>query len=205
MSHYFDQAASTWDANPMRIERAQKTAETIKKLPLSSRKSLLDFGGGTGLLSAFLKDWFEDIVIGDASGEMLNVAKKKISSAGINNIKTCQLKGLSELAGRFSAIATLMTLHHIMDISAFFCEAYEKLETNGSLIVADLYAEGGSYHSHHSGFEGHNGFEPEALINIAQQYGFRAQHVESYYEICKVQDDGSTVNYPLFFLAVQKI
>lgn len=205
MSYYFDQAAATWDVNPMKSERAQKTAETIKKLPLSSRKSLLDFGGGTGLLSVYLKDWFEDIVIGDASGEMLKVAKEKVSSAGIDNIRTCQLQGLNELAGRFSAIATLMTLHHIMDIQTFFQDAYEKLEANGSLIIADLYAEDGSFHSHHRDFEGHNGFEPEVLIDIAQQCGFRSQHAELYYEICKVQDDGSTVNYPLFLLAVQKV
>ena len=63
MSNYFDSAASTWDSNPMKVQRAQATAEMVRATPINSRKSLIDFGGGTGLLSICLKDDFETITI----------------------------------------------------------------------------------------------------------------------------------------------
>ena len=53
----FDQAATTWDDDPIHVERAQQLAKRL--IPLIQANQLtnaLDFGAGTGLPGFFLTD-----------------------------------------------------------------------------------------------------------------------------------------------------
>ena len=204
MSNYFDAMADDWDKNRLKIERAEITAAKIKAVHFDSFNSFVDFGCGTGLLGINLKDTFTYIHLVDSSKEMLQVAQAKITAANIENIETHQTDKLSELAAKHSAIATLMTLHHIPDVSGFFSDAYRLLEDNGVMIIADLYEEDGSFHKNKSTFHGHNGFNISALTAIVEKAGFTVQSVEPYYEICKENFAGMKTAYPLFLLVAKK-
>ena len=206
MTSYFDQLASSWDQNPMKVERARATAEQCRQTALSSRASLLDIGGGTGLLSIFLKDDFKTITIADTSSEMLRVAREKIAVAGIENIRTCLLQqDLSELTGSFSAIISLMTLHHVDDLDAFLGHAADLLSTRGTLMIADLYLDqDGSFHKHVGDFQGHDGFDIDQLSQKLVNAGFAVRQVKPYYKIRKTNRDGAEQEYPLFFMVAEK-
>ncbi len=205
MDNHFDKLAETWDQDPMKIERSRLTAEYCKKVSLYANKSLLDFGGGTGLLSLFLQDSFESITIADTSKEMLRVAREKIEEAKISNIKTYELTSdISEIPGNYSAIITLMTLHHIIDIDSFLHGASKVLDDHGALIIADLYQDDGSFHKNVQGFDGHNGFEIEHLSKKLESAGFKVTQVNKYFEIKKENYSGKEHNYPLFFLVAEK-
>lgn len=204
MSSHFDAAASKWDHDPAKVERARVTAERIRELPFVNRNSLVDFGSGTGLLGLQLKDTFASVLLVDSSPEMLRVAREKITEQGITNVETCHGDSLTDVVSHHSAIATLMVLHHMADVKAFFTEAYQALEPEGFLIIADLAKEDGSFHKHMSSFSGHNGFDTEELSEIAAESGFRVHSAERYHEIVKKGANGERRAYPLFLFAAIK-
>ncbi len=92
MSH-FDQAARTWDADPMKQERAQAVAQAIRRRlpPESVRWRALEYGAGTGLLSFALADAFAAITLADVSEGMLEVAREKIAAEGLSHLSTEKL------------------------------------------------------------------------------------------------------------------
>ncbi|WP_300673038.1 class I SAM-dependent methyltransferase [Desulfoluna sp.] len=206
MSEYFDRMASTWDQDPMKIERSELTAEYCKRASLKDTGHLLDFGGGTGLLSVCLRDVFDRITIVDTSSEMLRVAQEKIKEAQIPNISTQRIEqDLSEVVGSYSAIIALMTLHHIPDLDLFLNSAAKVLGSNGSLMIADLYKEDGSFHHNDRDFTGHNGFEVEALSAKLNRAGFKVVQVTDYYQIRRKIKSGEERTFPLFFLVAEKL
>lgn len=206
MTDYFDSKAASWDLDPMKVERARATAEQVKHTMFYSQKSLVDIGGATGLLAVLLKDEFEEILIADMSESMLEVSSEKIRQAGITNIKTQKIdQDISELSGSYSAIVTLMTLHHIEHVGDFIKQVSEKLEDDGVFMIADLHLEDGSFHSHHDGFDGHNGFNTEELSRHLHLHGLEVIRVKDYFEISKKSESGKMQHYPLFFLAARKI
>lgn len=206
MKNYFDSLASSWDQDPMKIERSRTTAEYCKKAPLKVKKRLLDFGGGTGLLSVYLHDSFDQITIVDTSEEMLRVAQEKIQEAKIPNIKTLKINNdISEVDGNCSTIITLMTLHHISDVDEFFNSASKFLDSHGALIIADLYQEDGSFHKHVQEFNGHNGFEIQELSKKLENAGFEVVQVCKYFEIKKKINPDEERTFPLFFLVAEKL
>lgn len=205
MNSHFDQLAQTWDQDPMKIERSKATAEQCKNVPLHENKSLLDVGGGTGLLSVHLRDCFDSITIADMSKEMLRVAQEKIEEAKISNIKTFTVKDdISEISDTFSAIITLMTLHHIADLDGFIGSAAKILNDHGTLMIADLYQDDGSFHTHVADFKGHDGFEINALSKKLAEADFEVTCVNRYFEIKKKNHAGEIQSYPLFFLVAKK-
>lgn len=202
MSNYFDSAAGTWDLNPMKVRRAQATAEMVRATPLHSRKHLIDFGGGTGLLSICLQDDFAALTIVDSSTAMRGEAERKLSEAQIRNISTART--LSEAAA-CSAMVSLMVLHHVQDLADFFNNARRSIERGGVLMIADLFEEDGSFHLHDPDFQGHNGFNIDRLTATMLDYGFRVSRVTEYFNVPKTGRDGLEREYPLFFLAADRV
>lgn len=204
MNNYFDSVASQWDQNHLKVERAEVTAQKIKDVSFKSYSSLVDFGSGTGLLGVQLRDVFEKVHLIDSSSEMLKVAQTKIAEAGLCNIETHHIDRLADLTSNYSAIATLMTLHHVEDVNQFFVESFNILDDSGVLIIADLLAEDGSFHKNNPAFNGHNGFDISELSDIAEKNGFIVQSVEQYYEIWQENFENEKVAYPLFFFVAIK-
>lgn len=205
MSNYFDQLAETWDQDSAKIERSRVTAEYCKRVSFYDNTNLLDFGGGTGLLSLYLHDSFKFVTIADSSKEMLRVAQEKIKEAKIVNIQTLEINDdISEIPDTYSAVITLMTLHHIVDIDQFFRSTAKILNDSGALIIADLYKEDGSFHQHVQDYNGHNGFEMEQLSEKLEKAGFKVTQVSQYFEIKKENSSGKEQSYPLFFLVAEK-
>ena len=83
----FDEKATTWDDDPVRVERANAIAGRMRELlDLGSSKSALEYGSGTGLLSFSLKDELKKVVLMDASEGMTKVAIQKCKDQQITNL-----------------------------------------------------------------------------------------------------------------------
>ncbi len=202
MSCYFDSVAGSWDMNPMVIERATATAGLVKSSPIDERKRLIDFGGGTGLLSLLLKDDFDEITIVDTSEAMLREAHSNICKAKAPNIKTAT--ALPDSMNSHSALVSLMCLHHVQDLESFFAKASCLITEGGGLFIADLYEDDGSYHQHDPDFIGHHGFDVEKLSHMVSKHGFEVVRVNEYFRVLKETPGGKEYVYPLFFLAAIK-
>jgi len=204
---HFDKQAKEWDNDPTKFLRANKVAVEIKKFIKPSKNSkALEFGCGTGLLSYQLKDYFKTITLTDTSKGMLTVLQQKITKEGISNFHPLLINLLEEKLSEnhFDVIYTMMTLHHILDISKILNTFNSLLKTDGFLCIADLVKEDGSFHANHPDFEGHNGFDKDELSEILSKNGFKVESYKIYYEIEK-EIENKIKKYPLFLMICKKI
>jgi len=202
----FDEQAKEWDNDLEKTVRASTIAkEIITFIKPKRTMHALEFGCGTGLLSFQLKDIFNTITLVDTSIGMMEVLDEKIARENIKNFKPVLIDLLEEKYDRsnFDIIYTLMTIHHIIDISKIFKVFNSMLHSDGYLCIADLVLEDGSFHSNHSHFEGHNGFDRNKFSLILLEYGFKVVYNKICYDIEK-ELDGKIIKYPVFLMICKK-
>lgn len=201
----FDEKALTWDDEPRRFERAKPVAaEIIKAIPDLSRKSGLEYGCGTGILSFYLQPYLRQIILGDNSDGMLAVLKRKIENQGIENMRPLKVDLAIEQVPEFQVdlVYTLMVMHHIENIERVIRGFFQMLKPQGYVCIADLVAEDGSFHG--AGFSGHHGFNESQLARKLESCGFNNVGSKICFEVIKESDTGQPKKYPLFFMIGQK-
>ena len=194
----FDDRAQTWDADPVKQERAEAVATALRRqIPLSPAWQALEYGCGTGLLSFALRADLRRITLADSSPGMLAVLDRKIAAAGLTQLHPLALDLLTDPppAERHDLIFTLMTLHHVADVARLLRIFHDLLRPGGWLAIADLDQEDGSFHG--PGFTGHNGFDREALRAQLAAVGFDGVDFSTCYVLKKATDQGPR-EYPLF-------
>ncbi|SBT09194.1 Methyltransferase type 12 [Candidatus Accumulibacter aalborgensis] len=203
-THHFDSRATTWDADPDKHSRALAVAEGIRsQVPLSPAMHALEYGCGTGLLSFALQPDLEHISLADSSPGMLAVLNEKITANGITNMWPRQLDLVTDPLPQesYDLIYSLMTLHHVSDTSGMLKNLHALLASPGYLCVADLDAEDGSFHG--PGFEGHHGFDRDALGATAESAGFQDIRFTTVFRMTKGDGPNPTV-YPVFLMVARK-
>jgi ubiquinone/menaquinone biosynthesis C-methylase UbiE len=201
---HFDAKALQWDENPAFQERGQKIAQAIRQaIPLNSHMSALDYGCGTGLLSFPLNDELGAILLADSSTGMLDVAARKIAEQGVRNMTTAKLDLLTDPlpAQRFDLIYTSMTLHHVPDTDHILRIFHDMLKPGGSLCIADLDKEDGSFHGIE--VDVHHGFDRVDLSRRAENVGFDDIRFQTVFSIAKEQETG-TRDYPVFLMTARR-
>lgn len=198
----FNEAAATWDDNPVRRERAQKLAQHLRQLIQKHQLSSgLDYGAGTGLASFYLQDDLKDITLMDAAAGMIEVAQQRIEQLGVSHIHARQGDWLeADFTDTFDLIYILMTLHHIQDTEGILSAFHRHLTPGGWLAIADLVEEDGSFHAAYPDFDGHNGFNEQELTRQLNRIGF--SHVTSQHFFVLKDERGRP--YPLFLMLAQK-
>ncbi len=200
----FDEKARQWDLNPMRHERARAVADAIRRrIPLHRRMTALEYGCGTGLLSFELCNDLGNITLADRSTGMLEVLGEKIAAAQVTHLTPVQLDLLTDPlpTQRFDVIYSLMTLHHILDTRRILSCFHQLLLPGGYLCIADLDREDGSFHK--EPFEGHFGFDRQALGELTMAVGFEVLGFETVYEMVKMVDDQPRA-YPIFLMTARR-
>lgn len=200
----FDARAASWDEDPTKVDRAKAVAAAIvREAGLSPSMRALEYGAGTGLLSFLLRDRLGEITLADVSDGMLDVARAKIASAGDARMRAVKLDLCADDSptGPFDVVYSLMTLHHIPDTARILRRFFEVLATPGVLLVADLDAEDGSFHG--EGFDGHNGFDRDALRAQVLAAGFDSVRFTTAYDMRK-EIAGSTRSFPIFLMVATK-
>lgn len=158
---YFDQAAATWEENPLRIALARSVSASImREVPLSRDMAALEFGCGTGLVSVGLAGRVGRILAVDTARGMLDVLERKILESGIPDLTTRQMDLTAEaFAGdRFDLVFSSMAIHHVKDVPGLLRVFNRLLNPGGYLALADLDTEDGGFHGNipdvfHFGFE----------------------------------------------------
>lgn len=179
-SNRFDERAATWDDDPRKRERAGVVADKVRaSVPLHPGTRLLEYGAGTGLVSQALRDAVGPVTLADSSQGMREVLTAKIAAGAIPDARVSDLDLSRDPAPdeRFDLIVTVMTLHHIPDISPVVHGFAAMLEGGGHLCVVDLEREDGSFHG--PDFPGHEGFDRDELAARLHEAGFddvRFQH-----------------------------
>jgi len=195
----FDSKAKTWDDSE-RTERARKVADNIReRVRLTQEMTGFEFGCGTGLLSFALRNDLGRIDMADSSDGMLEVLRDKIAAGGIGNMRPVKLDlAVDPLpADRYDLVYSLMTLHHIVDTGKVLRDLHALLKSPGTLCIADLDQEDGSFHREE--FSGHDGFDRGHLKRQVEQAGFKNV---SFSTVLKVNKDGR--DYPVFLMVAEK-
>ena len=192
MKHDFNHKAETFDS-PKNIFLANLVCQAVEKqIDLSSNKEILDFGGGTGLLSLPLAKQAKSVTLVDVSEKMLEQARLKAEQQDIKNIQFLEQDLLEKpLEKEFDLIVVCRVLHHMPDLDAALSLFHQHLKTDGQLLIADFTKTETNHH----------GFELVELENKLAQFGFSS--IDS--QILYSAEDLFQGNYSeLFFTVAQK-
>jgi 2-polyprenyl-3-methyl-5-hydroxy-6-metoxy-1,4-benzoquinol methylase len=131
----------------------------------------MDFGAGTGLITAHVAPQVKNITAVDVSQAMLDklVAKKELHG----KVRTvCQDILEQPLMTEFDAIISAMALHHVKDTNKLFKTFAEHLLPGGQIALADLDKEDGTFHPEDVQGVFHHGFERKHLKKILEANRF---------------------------------
>jgi len=183
MSDLFKQKATDWDASQMRTQLSSAIGACIlKHVPLNETMSAMDFGAGTGLLTAHVAPRVKTITAVDTSAAMLEkLAEKPEFHDKITTV--CQNIIEKPLASRYDLIVSAMTMHHVEQTAELFATFFDHLAPGGSIALADLDKEDGSFHA--AGTEGiyHHGFVRDELKTVITDNGFIDIHFHTAHRI----------------------
>lgn len=204
----FDQAAATWDDNPHRVALAKAVGESlVGQVAIMPTMEVLDYGCGTGLLSLWLAPQVRQVTAADDSAGMLEVLRRKIAAAGLDNVSAVQLNLVYDPLpeDRYDLITLGMTLHHVADTEALLGRFAQLLRPGGILAIADLDREPGVFHDP-AAAEGvyHFGFERAALKAQLAQVGLEAARDTTAHVLRKPIAGGQLREFPVFLITAQR-
>ena len=192
MKHDFNHKAETFDS-PKNIFLANLVCQAVEKqIDLLSEKEILDFGGGTGLLTLPLAKQAKSVTLVDISKKMLEQARLKAERQEIKNIQFLEQDLLANpLEQGFDFIVVCRVLHHMPDLDAALSLFHQHLRENGQLLLADFTKTEANHH----------GFDLAELEKQLIEYGFSSVYSQILYSA----EDLFQGNYSeLFFSVAQK-
>ena len=189
MKHDFNHKAETFDS-PKNIFLANLVCQAVEKqIDLLSDKEILDFGGGTGLLTLPLAKQGKSVTLVDISEKMLEQARLKAERQEINNIQFLEQDLLEKtLEKEFDLIVVCRVLHHMPDLDAALSLFHQHLKEDGQLLVADFTKTEANHH----------GFDLAELEKQLIEHGFSSVHSQILYSA----EDLFQGNYSELFLTV---
>lgn len=197
----FDRDPFAYDSNPMHAERAKKVANAIlSNITVEPSWEMADFGCGTGLLGINFIDYVKHIDMIDTSENMLKVLSEKLAKSDIDNVTPLKLDIFSDPLPyeRYDLIVTLMTFHHIVNISDGLSKIHSMLRNGGFFAISDLDKEDGTYHDGEQ--PPHFGIDQDILIDLAIQNGYQLTHRSIPYIVKRNGRD-----YPVFLHIYRKV
>ena len=189
MKHDFNHKAETFDS-PKNIFLANLVCQAVEKqIDLLSDKEILDFGGGTGLLTLPLAKQAKSVILVDISEKMLEQARLKAEQQEIKNIQFLEQDLLKNpLKQEFDLIVVCRVLHHMPDLDAALSLFHQHLRENGQLLIADFTKTETNHH----------GFDLAELEKELIEHSFSSVHSQILYSA----EDLFQGNYSELFLTV---
>ena len=196
---FFASKAKDYDTEVSRTQNVSTIAQTIlNEVAFSKEMSIMDFGSGTGLLLSEIAPYVDQITAVDISPAMTDVlASKKDGIPCV--LQIVQMDLTKEMLNQeFDAIISSMTIHHIEEPLPLFQKLYTLLKTDGTIAIADLDSEDGSFHTEDTGVF-HCGFDRENFVQMVKKAGFTDIKIQDASTITK-----SNTNYTVFLLTAKK-
>ena len=197
---YFSEKSKVYETEPARVDNVTNIADAIlNKLTYDKTTThVMDFGSGTGLLTTKVAPHVRKITTVDISPSMNEQLRSKKDSL------PCELTMLeidlstAELDETFDGIISSMTIHHVEDTLALFQKFHRLLNSGGTIALADLDTEDGTFHSDDTGVF-HFGFDQEEFATLAKKAGFEDVNIEIVSVAKKPYGE-----YPIFLLTGYK-
>ena len=189
MKHDFNHKAETFDS-PKNIFLANLVCQAVEKqIDLLSDKEILDFGGGTGLLTLPLAKQAKSVTLVDISEKMLEQARLKAEQQEIKNIQFLEQDLLKNpLKQEFDLIVVCRVLNHMPDLNVALSLFHQHLKEDGQLLLADFTKTEANHH----------GFDLAELEKQLIEHGFSSVHSQILYSA----EDLFQGNYSELFLTV---
>lgn len=138
MEHHFNHRAESFDSPKNQFLAYLVCQQVEKQVPDLSNKSVLDFGGGTGLIALPLAKQAKSVTLVDIADKMLAQARLKIESQKLANLYLIQQDLLLEpLEEEFDLIIVSRVLHHMPNLEDSLAMFKEHLTHGGQLFIAD--------------------------------------------------------------------
>ncbi|MCO5105750.1 MAG: methyltransferase domain-containing protein [Burkholderiaceae bacterium] len=203
---HFDAVADTWEEDPRRTAIARAVASAIlDAVPLAGTERAMEFGCGTGLVTALVAPSVGRVLALDSSAGMLDVLRRKLRELGIENVEPMEADLAQRMpAGPFDLVFSSMTLHHIEDVAGLIARVHDVLAPGGRIAFADLDREDGSFHGADVPGVMHHGFEAAQLTRWIEAAGFADVQVRIAHRIRKSREDGSTREYPVLLVTARR-
>ena len=199
---YFAHKADIYENNEKRVSNVQNIADGIlKNISYTKEMNILDFGSGTGLLTQEIAPYVKSITAVDMSVSMNKMLRAKTESFACD-LEVLELditkEDYSSKISNIDSIISSMTIHHIKNTEDLLQKFYDILNENGTIALADLETEDGSFHKEDTGVF-HFGFDKDAFLNIAKKVGFKDLKIETVSISSKPYGE-----YPIFLLTGRK-
>lgn len=202
----FNEIAASWDENAGRVGTASGVARSmLAALELSGDERALEFGCGTGLVTALMAGSVQHVTAADSAPGMLEVLDRKRKELGLDNVQTLQADVSAETPpGSYDLIFSSMTLHHIQDVAALFRRLAGLLAPGGRVALADLDAEDGSFHGADKPGIAHHGFKRSAVEQWLRDAGLEDIRISTAHTVHKEVADGQERDFPIFLAVARK-
>lgn len=199
MSDLFTEKAKDWDMNEMVLQLSNATSSAIlENINFKGDMQVMDFGAGTGLITAQVASHVHSITAVDISESMLNELTQKVNLK--DKVKAvCQDITKQPLGKKFDVIMSAMAMHHVEDTNLLVQRFSEHLNSGAQVALADLDAEDGDFHP--AEIEGvyHDGFDRDSLQAILEKNNFKNIKFVTAHTVNK-----EVKNYPVFLVTATK-
>jgi 2-polyprenyl-3-methyl-5-hydroxy-6-metoxy-1,4-benzoquinol methylase len=172
MTDLFKDKAADFDRQPVPTQISagvgRAMAEAVRFAPTDR---VLDFGAGTGLVCAQVAPRVAQVLAVDVSEAMLAQLRAKPELAGKVEVH-CRDILEHPLPVAVDVVVSAMAMHHVEDTPRLLRTLHAHLRPGGTLALADLDAEDGTFHP--PGVEGvfHAGFDRDVLAGHLSAAGF---------------------------------
>ena len=147
MEHHFNHRAEFFDSPKNQFLADLVNAEIKQQVSGLSTKSILDFGGGTGLIALPLAKQAKSVTLVDIAERMLEQARIKVENQKLKNLHLIQQDlVLKPLEQTFDLIIVSRVLHHMPHLDSSLAMFQEHLTPGGQLFIADYTVPDGENH-----------------------------------------------------------
>ena len=147
MEHHFNYRAESFDSPKNQFLADLVNAEIKQQVSELSTKSILDFGGGTGLIALPLAKQAKSVTLVDIAEKMLEQARIKVKNQKLENLHLIQQDlVLKPLEQTFDLIIVSRVLHHMPNLDSSLAILKEHLTPGGQLFIADYTVPDGENH-----------------------------------------------------------
>ena len=147
MEHHFNYRAESFDSPKNQFLANLVNAEIKQQVSELSTKSILDFGGGTGLIALPLAKQAKSVTLVDIAEKMLEQARIKVENQKLENLHLIQQDlVLKPLEQTFDLIIVSRVLHHMPHLDSSLAMFKEHLTLGGQLFIADYTVPDGENH-----------------------------------------------------------
>lgn len=176
----FDQIAKKYDG-PSRIHLADTIAAEVNKVfENTSYQSLLDYGGGTGLVTLNIERHFDEVTMIDAAPQMIEVFESKIAELGKTHIHAYVgdiLSDKTQINATYDIVFLSLVLLHRGDYKALLTALRAKLNPGGLLVLVDFNKNENVYHP-----KVYSGFEQEDIQQLFTELDLTHVQSHTFYE-----------------------